>query len=196
MDVVVVEPRTAELVGLDLAKKHLKVEHADDDDLIELYIEAVSCWLDGPAGWLGRSLGPQDLRAEFDAAAGTPDLNSIDEISLPYGPVSEVASVVFVASDGTQSPADEETYELIANRVRRVPGAEWPTSSCGRVVVEYTAGHSADGLPRAITAAILLMVGDLYANRETGVIGTISADVKMTVTAVRLLTNWRLWWTP
>lgn len=193
MDVVVVTPRTAALVDMALAKKHLRVEHDDDDDLIELYAEAVTSWLDGPAGWLGRSLGPQGLRADFDASAGTADLTSRTEIPLPYGPVSAVASVTFVDSGGAASIADAETYELIANRVRLIPGAQWPTEGCNRVVVEYTAGHAADGLPRAISAAILLMVGDLYANRETGVIGTISADVKMTVTAERLLTPWRLW---
>ena len=49
MNVVVVEPRVdTALIELPLVKKHLRVEHGDDDDLIELYQSAVEGWLDGP----------------------------------------------------------------------------------------------------------------------------------------------------
>ncbi len=83
--------------------------------------------------------------------------------------------------------------------VRMKNGAAWPTSQCQEdaVRIRYTAGYNGvlvtDGgtgsLPGALAAAIKLMVGDLYQNRET-VAGQISA-VPMSLTVDRLLSPFR-----
>lgn len=185
MDVVVVEPRADELVALALLKKHLRLEHDDDDDLVELYAEAVTSWLDGPAGWLNRSLAPQTLRVTL--ALKAPDA----DVALPYGVASEVSAVTWLDSDGAGQTVDGADYELVGSSLRLTAGSQWP--SADKLTVTYVAGYEAGAAPKAIVAAILLMTGDLYAIRETAVVGSISADIKMTSSAERLLTPYRLW---
>lgn len=184
MIVVVVTPRAGEIIELEMVKRHLRVEHDDDDDLIALYVEAVISWLDGPAGWLGRSLGPQTLSAQGMSA----DANDGD-VRLPYGPVTAIDAVAYVGVDGATVPVSEDDWTLVANRVRPAAGVMLPDN----LTIQYVAGHEPADLPRAISAAVLMMVGDLYGGRETGVVGTISADVRMTTTAERLLSPWRQW---
>ncbi len=65
MPVVVVSP-PAPLVGLDLLKQHLRVDGSDDDALITAYAAAAQGQIDGPAGWLGRAIGPQTLELRLD----------------------------------------------------------------------------------------------------------------------------------
>lgn len=47
--------------------------------------------------------------------------------------------------------------------------------------------------PSAVVAAVLLMTADLYANRESVVLGTIAAEVKMPTTVANLLAPYRNW---
>lgn len=181
--VVVVEPRADDLlIQIELVKKHLRVEHEDDDDLISLYAEAVAGWLDGPAGWLGRALGQQTLRVD-----GPPQCGAV--LALPYPPVTEVVAISYSGADGADVIVPPSDYDVRANRVRLV-GGSWPGAELS---VEFVAGYTPATLPRAIQAAMLLMIGDLYAFRQTSVVGTISAEVKMTAAAEALLTPYRVW---
>ena len=186
MNVVVVTPRAdTPLIGIVLVKKHLRVEHADDDDLIALYQSAVEGWLDGPAGWLGRALGPQTLRAEGLCAGAD------EALRLPFPPVSSVVSVSWIDGAGVERVIDAESYELVANRVCPTANEIWPT--VGPMAVEFVTGPSTAILPRAIQAAMLLMIGDLYAFRETTVVGSISSSIQMSPAAEALLSPFRVW---
>lgn len=153
MGVVVITPRTGDLIELDLAKAHLRVERGDHDSLIRAYIEAAASWLDGPHGWLGRCLGPQTLRVDWNGGlsrAGTP---------LPCGPVTAITQILF---GPTESPADPDLYELHANGVRLRDAAFWPGSPGGRVSVTFEAGYPQGEMPAAIQSAILLHLTILY----------------------------------
>jgi len=185
MTVVVVEQRADEpLIELDLVKAHLRVDHGDDDDLILLYQSAIEGWLDGPAGWLGRALGPQTLRADLCVSG------AFDAVTLPCAPIVAVSSLLAIERDGTERPLDPAAWVLTANRVRPAAGERWPAN---RLIAEYEAGYVEAALPRAIAAAMLLLIGDLYANRETAVVGTVAMDLKMTASAEALLFPYRTW---
>lgn len=157
MNVVVITPRTGDLIDLNIAKAHLRVERGDHDDLIRTYIEAAASWLDGPQGWLGRCLGPQTLRA--DTRGGLTFLG----LELRCGPVSEVEAVTFGPAE---TPADPDLYELRANRVRLRENASWPASPFGPLSITYVGGYPAGQMPGAILSAILLHLTILYEQPE------------------------------
>ncbi len=56
----VIDP-PAPLVTLERVKAHLRVDGAEEDDLIAVYIAAAQATIDGPGGWLGRALGRQTI---------------------------------------------------------------------------------------------------------------------------------------
>lgn len=72
-------------------------------------------------------------------------------------------------------------------------GEEWPTDSNElphSITVTYVAGDEGS-VPSAVKSAILLLVGDLYENRENAVTGQGLTHIKMTLTAERLLTPYK-----
>lgn len=187
MRIVVVTPPAAPVVALGQAKDHLNVDHDDDDALITAMIAAATANLDGPDGWLGRALGAQTLEARLHAFG-------CDPIVLPFPPHIEVESVKYIDRDGIEQTLDPADYELLGAELDRTWGKSWPTPRGQReaVRIRYRAGY-VGALHPSIHAAILLMVGDLYANRETVIAGLNVAEVPMSTTVVNLLTPLRMW---
>jgi uncharacterized phiE125 gp8 family phage protein len=187
VQVAVITPPVS-VVPLDIAKRHLRVEadNLDDDLLIQAYAAAATSHIDGPNGWLGRAIGVQTLEASFDRFA-------CDFIRLPYPPITAIVSVKYDDTDEAEQTLAPSAYELDPEGVLRIGSEPWPTAyqRRGSVRVRYAAGFEVT--PPAITAALLLMTGDLYANRETGVVGTVSADIKMSTTVKALLDPYRAW---
>ncbi|WP_103728924.1 head-tail connector protein [Novosphingobium sp. HII-3] len=177
------------VVTLEEAKAHLRVRHSAEDDLILSYIDAATGTIDGPDGWLGRALGRQTLEIRY------PAFGTCGWIALPYPPAVEVESIQYVDAAGEAATLDPDQYELSGAMIRPVwphsfPAAAWRGAAGETVRIRWTAGY--DTLPAPIRAAILLMVGDLYAFRETAVVGATSADVPMSLTVQRLLSPFRV----
>lgn len=156
MSVVVVTPIAEELIDLAIVKAYLRVEHEDHDDLIQMHLDAAIGWLDGPAGWLGRSLGPQVLR--LDGA----DVCAADGLELPLGPVTEIVGITWTDGDGVEQTVADEIYELRANRVRLLTGQSWPAFGAAGPSVEYEAGYAVGEMPSGLQAAILMHVKIQY----------------------------------
>lgn len=160
-------------VSLDEAKAHLRVEGSDEDTLITAMIEAATSHLDGWSGVLGRALVTQTWSQTFDAFA--------DRLRLPM-PAATVTSVTYVDADGVTTTVSSDAYVLrtdaLGSFVEPVHGETWPTprDQSGAVAVVFTCGQAASDVPAAIKAALLLMVGDLYASREGVIVGTISSE--------------------
>jgi uncharacterized phiE125 gp8 family phage protein len=98
-----------------------------------------------------------------------------DEIELPFGPVIEVQVVDpdgISSSSTSDDPLPVDSYRLddFSSPNRLIPVAGWPAG--GPIRIRYLAGYGEDSdndgvaVPYAIRAAILLMLGHLYANRE------------------------------
>lgn len=167
MTVLVVTP-PASLVSLEEAKAHLRVTTDDEDALITGYLESASAWIDGPAGWLGRSIGEQVLEYRTDAFPCD---------YLPYGPVQSITSVAYVDADGEDTVVPAETYRLAADRLLLAHGAGWPSvrGDTEGVRVRYVAGEAA--VPPQVRQAILLLVGQWFRNRMSVVVGTINSEL-------------------
>ena len=195
MRVVVVTPPAA-FVSLATAKAHLRVEHGDDDVMIGAYVDAACANLDGPGAWLGRAIGVQTLRAEFDGFEAC-------LLPLPYPPLIDLTAVAYDDADGVAHTVSSADYSLDPRGALRAYDATWPTARCwpGSVRVTYRAGYVRDAaadplvaaVPAPIVAAVLLMVGDLYANRETVVMGASVASVPMSTTVENLLNPYRVY---
>lgn len=187
MLVSVVTPPSA-IVPLADVKAHLNVIETDDDALISAYLAAATGTIDGPDGWLGRALGAQTLEARLDALAG-------ELIRLPCRPLIEIVSVKYDDDSGVEQTLAADQYTLDPEGLLVAYGAAWPSSRArrGAVRIRYRAGYADGAVPAPIRAAVLLMVGDLYAQRETAVVGAISARVPMSTTVENLLSPYRIW---
>ncbi len=187
MAIVVVE-RPEPFISLELAKHHLMVRHDDDDTLIGAYIRAVCRHIDGPNTWLGHAIGPQLVEVR------QPDWGDFDP--LPCQPLIEVQAVTYVGTDGSEGSIDPDDYEATTRGIclRGARPALRGDREGVRVLcrVGYEDGGPS-GVPDDIIAAALLMVGDLYANRETGVQGTVSVEVKMAPSVEALLAPYLNW---
>ena len=177
MRVVVVEPAEP-VIDTEEAKEHLRVDHGDDDQLIDAYIAAATGHIDGPDGWLGRAIGVQTLELRTEVFR--------DAMVLPYPPAIDVIDVRHLDGDGVERTVLPSEYELRGPLIGSAFGRRWP--SVGRdaeaVRIRYRAGY--EDLPPAIRVAILMMVADLYKFRES-VTGASAAAKVVIPTAVEML---------
>ena len=163
---ILVTPPAAEIVSLDDAKVHLRVDGTDDDDLITMLEAAAEAHLDGYSGVLGRCLIDQVWRQDFVGFDWC--------LRLPFPDVSAIGSVKYYDTDNVQQTIDSANYQLLEDErssfVQFTSTFSWPSTYYrpDPVSVQFTAGYgaAADDVPAAIRAAILLTIGHLYANRE------------------------------
>jgi uncharacterized phiE125 gp8 family phage protein len=156
---------TVPAITVATAKAHLRVEHTEDDGQIEALIEVATAALEGPDG-IGVALINQTWRIAFDGYLPTP-------VELPLGPVQAVTGITYVDPDHATQTLDPALYRLLTDRrpavVERV-GDSWPAMrrQLGTAAITFTAGFGATAasVPADLRAAMLLMVGHLYAHRE------------------------------
>jgi hypothetical protein len=74
-------------------------DHDASDPIVAAQISAVTEAIEGPGGWLGRSLGPQTLEASLECWP-------IFRVRLPYGPVMMVESVQYTDLNGESQALD------------------------------------------------------------------------------------------
>lgn len=170
MRVVVIEPPLP-AVTYEEAARHLRLDGDDEREYVEALIAVAQSHIDGAEGWLGRAIGVQTLEVRCEHWPS----------SLPFRPIS---SIVSVSVDG--APVDGIGVEpdgvlIVPPRVAR-PAKE--------MSIRYLAGS--ETAPAPIRHAILLMVGDLYANRET-TSERPRGSIDMSVTVERLLAPYRIW---
>lgn len=176
--VLVTQP-TLTMVSLEEAKRHCRVDFADDDDLIFALIQTATSYFDGYSGVLGRALLPQTWRQDFDGF--------YDVMRLPVGPVQSVTSVIYQDVSGVDQTLNASQYVLLTDDygayIQLAADQSWPNvgERADAVRVTYSAG-SATVIP-AIRMAALLLIGHWYANREAGVANSMS-DLPMGVDAL------------
>jgi phage conserved hypothetical protein, phiE125 gp8 family len=153
------------VVTLDQAKAHLRVDHAEDDELIEGLVAAATQWIDAPAGWLGRAIGRQTLEVTVDGLCDA-------GVALPFPPISAVESVTYLDAAGEEAILADTAWRIGGTSLRPLllpaRGVSFPAVATGgdSVTVRIVCGWPTDEVPRPIRQAILLMVGGWYEDRE------------------------------
>lgn len=172
-------------------KQHLRIDFDDDDDLIDAVILAAVAQLDPAAGgWLGRALRPQTWEFRL---YGFPNRG----IQLPYPPLISVTSLKYDDVNGVEQTLVENTgfrvlgigakgKQVVAPLYNQI----WPSarSDSESVRIRFQCGYPVaivadhdhippivgvpDALPAPIVAWLKLIIGSLYENRESMVIGT------------------------
>jgi uncharacterized phiE125 gp8 family phage protein len=161
-----------ELLTIDELRDHLNIQPYDldsdgggthpDDAQIMAMASAARAYCEN---FTGLVIGP----ATYELA-----LDEFPEgaIELPVAPISAVEYVT--VGSGSDALIDDSTYtlDLFSSPARLVPVTSWPsaTAATNLIRVRFTAGYGVDSdsepLPWEIRAAILLLVGTLYARRE------------------------------
>lgn len=160
-------------VTRDMVKAHLRVEHDDDDDLIDLYIAAETSYAED---FTGRAFVTQTWDYFQDAFPGECEPQIIE---LPLGKVTSVSAVYYLDADGAEQTLDAGIYDtdLASERARisLTDGASWPSTYDGLngVRVRFTAGTEDTGVSPAtpdvmkdIQLAIMLRVQADYDGGE------------------------------
>lgn len=183
MRVTVVTPPEP-IITFEGAARHLRLGSDQTEKLyVEGLIAAATATIDGPEGWLGRSLGAQTLEARFDAySCGR-------RVRLPYGPVISLVGVEYLDRHDEPTQAETDDFELLGADLVPI-GSSFAWEGCSlrpeAIRVQYLAGYE-DDVPAPVKAAVLLMVGDLYRNRGEALINQTTATVAMSTTVAGLL---------
>lgn len=114
-----------------------------------------------------------------------------DFARLPTGPLSSIASITYVDTDGEEQALDEAVYEErkdgLEPSIGLKHGRSWPRIRHGsRITLAAVYGGS---VPDDVQHAMLMLIGHWFVNREAVVTGTIATAIPMSVDA--LLCNHR-----
>ncbi|RHZ98858.1 phage gp6-like head-tail connector protein [Cereibacter sphaeroides] len=157
-----ITPPTELPVPLAEAKARLRIDHNEDDAILETYIRAATERLDGPNGYLGRAITPQVWEITLDRFTGP--------IRLPLPPCREVTSVAYVAADGSTVTLDPAAYIVagLGSDEGAVihPATGWPATATHpeAVTVRFSCGYTT--VPEPIRMAILERLSQSYDGDE------------------------------
>lgn len=156
------------IVSWDEMKTHGKIEEESEKTYVETLIEAATGWIDGPTGWLGRTLGVQVL--ELSLSEWPCSLSD-----LPYGPIIELVSVVYVGADDVEHAIEISSlfddFDFPSSRGRP-----------GDVRIRYRAGYGVlndaeppkwvNAPPAAVKVAVMMIVSEWYESRSPVAVGS------------------------
>jgi uncharacterized phiE125 gp8 family phage protein len=176
-------------VSLAEARKRLRIDYDDDDTDLENAIATATEHFDGVNGILGRALVTQTWRQDFSEFS--------DALRLPLGPVTSITHVKYYDADGALQTLASSVYSLFVDSegayLELAPDQSWPstTTRTNAVSVTFVCGSDASAVPAPIKQAILLMVGDIYAFRETAHVGSTASAVPTAVNLDGLVAKYR-----
>lgn len=156
-----------EPLTLGEAKLHLRMDHDADDTLIAGLIAAAR---EHAEAFCRRPFVTRNYQATFSRFPAR-----AEPLVLPVPGVTAVTSVTYADStNATVTMTANTDYRLVrgpTHHVLELPPSvgTWPWTALrgDAVTVAYTAGYGyANDVPRGIRAAMLLLVGHLYENRE------------------------------
>jgi uncharacterized phiE125 gp8 family phage protein len=171
---VLLEGPSAPVVSLEEAQVHLRSEIAEESALITSLVAAATAQAEA---YCRRRFVTQRWRVTFDVFP-------VGALVVPHPPLASVEAVTYVDREGVMQTLDQSDYAVRAAETpgEIVPayGMRWPATRdvVDAVAVEFTCGYGEpDAVPDSLKRAVLLIVGTLYANRETVVTGTTATEL-------------------
>lgn len=174
------------VVTLEEAKLHLRVEHDAEDSLIASYIAAAT---EHAEVYQLRSILERTWRLTLPRFPRGGRF-----IRLPRPPLQSVTSITYIDPDGAEQTMDSSAYLVMSDGRVLLAAEGWPRTASRQdaVRITYVAGYGEGGdAPQATRAAILLLVGHLYENRESVTVGT-GPTFKLPMSTEYLLSPYRL----
>ena len=196
---------SAELILVAEAADFLRVDSNGDSPptypnqtTIESLITAARQWTEE---YLYRRIGVQTLELTLD---GFPTVNQRG-ITLPSPLINTdpITSFKYLDTEGTEQTMDLDTDYVLAidsepAEIRPKDGGSWPVAqnTTDSVRIRFQCGYDNSGvspivaptLPKTIRTAVLMMMADMYENREAQVERPLTANP----TVERLLSQYRL----
>lgn len=175
------------------AKAHLRVDLVDqnDDALITRLISAATRIAEN---YTGRPFISQTWEKAIDAF---PDKGGAIELEKP--PVQSVVQLKYIDINGQEQALNPDALELDAQSETAwlVPayGYVWPVTldKINAVKVQFICGYgNADAVPDDIKAAMLLLIGHLYENREAVIVDARVQAFELPLGVQMLLEPYRL----
>lgn len=192
---IVIEQPEVEPITVAEARAHCESAAYGDSDVDPQDDAMFEAWITAARehceDFLGLSLATKVLEVALDSFPTVRDDGST-AIELPGGPVRQIVQIMITAPDADAGSDDVDSdalagekvyadgqvhpavYALDAHRARLYPVSNWPavTAAPNAVRIRYLAGYGVDSdggeeLPKVIRAALLLVIGHLYANRES-----------------------------
>lgn len=180
MALVIATAPTGEPVTLAEAKAHLNVDTADDNTYITTLISVARQQFETDTG---RAFYRRTYYLDLE---GFPVRSAIE---LPMPPLLSVTSVKHYSTTGATSTVTSTVYGTDSSsepgRVVLNYNQSWPSDQLrpfNGVRVEYIAGYgtasqAATQIPDLAKQGMLLLVGDMYVDRETAIVGTIRTKI-------------------
>lgn len=182
---------TGEVITTDEVALHLRLGGSPyaDVTLLTALTTAARQWVEE---YLRIAIGTQTLELVLDSFPSALMLK-------PF--VQSVTSIKYLDTDGVEQTMSAIGYSLDSDSlpcwVTPAYGYEWPDTYPvpNAIRVRYVAGYTSDTdspayrLPKPIYAAILLIIGDLYENREGSIVGPVHT---VNPAVERLLSMYRL----
>jgi uncharacterized phiE125 gp8 family phage protein len=156
---------------LERAKAHLRVLHDHEDALITSLLDAAVSRAEQYTGraWTERTVA---MRFIPDGKCYTRKF-----YPAPLWPIDEVTTFGYIDANGDPQamPADSYTVTPGGITVTRWPDDAMVTRA-ERAVATYRAIPLMPEIPADVVAAVMLYLGDMYANREAGIVGSIYTE--------------------
>jgi uncharacterized phiE125 gp8 family phage protein len=198
----VTDPSTSP-ISLAQAKAHLRLDSDDEDDFVQMLIDVATQMFDGTGkardGILGCAMMTQTwlLETERWVLPFRRPLNRLASdyrIWIEHGPVQTVESIQVYAADALVDwpqvnwrVGHEDTRSFIT----LAAGGSWPTYDFREDAfqVTFTTGYgdNATDVPAPLRAAMLLMIGHLFENRQSVIVSASRATAIEVPQAVDML---------
>lgn len=166
------------MITTEEAKAHLRLDHNEDDALVTSLIASAFRHIENRTGQVfDKRDGLVMIADRLPKGSGG--------LELQWTPVRSVTEVAYLDPAGAQVLMPESSIYVEKRGVYPViyPAIDtsWPDHRPQRGSVQITVNAGYEALPADVRAAALLIIGHLYENRESVIIGTISSELPMGV---------------